>query len=651
MLKCQLYSLVMVSFHFRSKTLSPVNIGNFETYLCKKCFVKLEEVLTNLTQQVQRIHGNMDPENLSIHSHTSKRKYANIKRCKSLISQISKKRRTYHTSRSWDEYTSRNRLTSGGSKKYSTKFPNVYSVENDQVRKTDLEEQKHSFSIHSLREYTSRNRLGNSYRYKHSNRNGNRSSVERDKINDTHLGDKHESFSWDHLRGHASRSRLGNRYRYRYSGSISNRFSVESDQSSNADLEDKKEAFSRKAEEKILRRNLKPVARRSRRLRGSLSTTSNESLIEHGQENLCKNDCSSGSPQNRFNEYNPNLYQRKLSNENGLLKDEKDIMNIFSCLKTDIEKQELNLDVFIESNDNILRDLKEANLLNQSYRQFFSGAKFSSHDIKEQNPALNIDRNIKKYKYQVPSTTKSNNSAISKDELTCENICTSKFKKDDALEMSEYNSMVKTGTTTTVKNEKETISTSVSNCSSNSKDDRASKPIYTLRVKSDDELLIPKYNSNIKRYNTNNDTSFNMHHEHDNVEGSGTQFKHELTNIKNESQDVVNPTTTDVEIKLPSLGAVSNMSSASIPEKKQELCLFKEVLQTTPQQTHFPPIPLFNQGMKREINIEETECDHDFTSTEYFNSLDDNVKDEECDTSYYENLNYSWPMALDELFS
>ena len=58
-----------------------VHIGNFKTYLCKKCVIQLKHVLLNLKKHVLKIRGNMVPEDID-----DFREYSNVSQLKAIHS-------------------------------------------------------------------------------------------------------------------------------------------------------------------------------------------------------------------------------------------------------------------------------------------------------------------------------------------------------------------------------------------------------------------------------------------------------------------------------------------------------------------------------------------------------------------------------------
>ena len=667
MINCQLYRNQEPKYKtfFRSRLVSLVNIENFETYLCKKCFVKSEKVLKNLKEQVQQIHGNMSPRYISKYEdgQASKYKQASFKRSQSLTYHNPKYKETYDHLMSLDEYRSKRQLISRDRKKRSTKTAMRNPVKKQQHIVDHLEKQKYLFSLDHVRDNNSCRRSENYSLDKNMSRVSNRVSSKHNHRHPTRLEVQKDSFSLDHLRGYISRNRLGNKYPDKYLRNNSNRTSIESDRCCSTDREEDKNSYLLDSLGFRTRNVVNKTCHPSLTLfdhkkfspeTSSISKAFDDSYDECDQWNLRKAYSNVSSPTKPRKENNVNSYNPNFSNEGKLLNLHNGIItnsSYFSYLQTDFEDCEFKVDMFLESNESLLKDLKEVNLLNQSYRHFFKNTLISSQNIENDNCTFKKE-DAKEYTNKNIKTNDSTGLIESTNELATKTSFTLKVRKMDELLIPKCptNNKIELNR----RNLQENINEQLSNNLVISQDQMDFEDNFTSNVTKDDELLFPYHSINTEKVSTMNEKSKILTQAKDFFDDSQPNVvKADAVYIKHESKDDME---SDVTATVPLPNVPSDLlypTPLSIAKIKIESELIKEnfedVGMVEPKVQQYNPL---NQSLKEEVQLEENSFSID---SKKFNPIQSPnycyIKGEDYDSSYYENLNYSWPTDLDSLFS
>merc|ERR1712224_316064 len=166
--------------------------------------------------------------------------------------------------------------------------------------------------------------------------------------------------------------------------------------------------------------------------------------------------------------------------------------------------------------------------------------------------------------------------------------------------------------------------------------------------------LVPCHSINIEKVSTANKKSKALTKGKEFFDDSQPNIvKEDAVYIKHESKD-------DMESNVTANVLVSNVPSdlvyptpLSIAKIKNESESIKEGLEgvgmVKPNVQQCNPL---DQNLKEEVKMEENSYDID---SKNFNPIPSPnycyIKGEDYDSSYFENLNYSWPMDLDSLFS
>jgi len=548
--------------------------------------------------------------------------------------------------------------------KKSAKLAIRNPVKEQQKSVDHLEKQNYLFSYDHVRDNNFRRRSENCSPNKNMSRVSNRVSSKHNRRHSTRLEVQKDSFSLDHLRGYISRNRLGNKYPDKYLRNNSNRTSIESDRCCSTDREEDKNSYLFDSMGSRTRNVVNKTSTPSLTLfdhnnfspeTSSISKAFDDSYDECDQWNLRKEYSNISSPTNPLQENNVNSYNLNSRNENKLLNVHNGIItnsSYFSYLQTDYEDCEFKVDTFFESNESLLKDLKEVNLLNQSYRHFFEKTLISSQNIKKDICTFKKEEDVKEYTNQNIKTNDSTRLIEGTNELTTKNSFNLKVRNMDELLIPKY--PIDNGIECNTSNLHENINKQLSTDFIISQDKTDLEDNFTSNVEKDDEILIPSYNMNSEKVSTVNEQSKTLTQAKEFLDNSQPNaVKANADYIKHESKDDMESsvsatvTLSDVPSDLINPTALSMVQiknePKSIKENLEDVAIVKQNVQ------QYNPL---NQNLKEEIQLEERSFGIDSKNSNPIQSSNDcYIKGEDYDSSYYENLNYSWPMDLDSLFS
>ena len=615
----------------------------------------------------------MTPENefKSAHGYDSSHRNEKVKRSQSLTGHLSKHKRTYSQSKSWGGDISRKQSTSTEDEKNYFKMSKTCLDKSNSTNFSYLKKEKDLPSLNHSRRNNYRYRFENRRHKKKSKNGSNNCSDKSIQRCNTGLEIQKDSFSLDHLRGYTSRNRLENRLNNKYSTDVFNRFSVESDRAYITDHEEDEKSFLfdicgfriRNTEDNISQNNLTP------HVVGNLSPnklspiSSNDSYNEYDQWSLRKDYSNISSPKRILNEtkFEPNFYKTSPKKESTFFNLYNDIVtdsSYFSYLRKATDEPASHLDIFKDYNDSALRDLKDANLLNQSYINFFDDNNISFNDIKKDDSFLDIGSEIKKNINQIFSTNSETQFVDTKFDSPSSISYAIKMNKEAELFNPKLNDN-RDNTRINIHQESTCKSISASKSTQPVKNAKLeSNNTFTIKVKSDNELLIPKCTIKTEFVSTMSENQISLPQADENVDN----FQENITNYnesytKKESQDILSTQAiTENQTSLLPKNVEQLLNSKEFQKvveqiHKDSFSIKKENLENITQNLDIASSNPINRNIKLENKSEDVQDDLDLSKSHQFDPLDLLLKEEGYDPSYFENLNYSWPTELDDSFS